>query len=313
MNAYRRYPVLAAITVFLTVMACTDNPFFEDKVSANNRSTVSGKVQLNDGTSPEDVYIWLAGMDVSARTDGNGNFTLVLPAPGLQPGGGITGVFKLYYYVGNYRFTTSSVLIRNGFFEYGSEDINAKGYISKTITLRKILDIQTSIDSTTFLLPDTLCHKIQVYVGDTLVWVDSCQIIPKDYDLKATITVTNLLPSVNIQSYKIDDHTAACLIFSKKGEPRYKSRFIFSRPYTGLTLEAIDHPVKWSVDIPWYYLPSESGLFYIRPFILVRQEGLPKGLTDSFGKHANIASGEYLYVPYKMHMDSVNFVTTNNR
>jgi len=83
----------------------------------NPKRTVTAVVKTNIKEMPY----------VSVRTDKRGNFILTLPSPQLQPGGGLTGSYKIYYYVANYEYAVSTVLIRNGRFEYNSEDINKEG------------------------------------------------------------------------------------------------------------------------------------------------------------------------------------------
>jgi hypothetical protein len=88
------------IVIFVFLMKCTGNPFWNDDIDSEDRLTVTGKVQLQDDPDPETIFIWLEGIQVSTYTNSKGEFTLELPAPQLQPGGGLTGSLKLYHYKG---------------------------------------------------------------------------------------------------------------------------------------------------------------------------------------------------------------------
>ena len=295
---------LSILTVF--IIACTNNPFFDDKVSADHELNVSGTIKLNDGSTPDNIYVWLEGFDVSTRTDKKGHFKLTLPSPQLQAGGGLTGVYKIYYYIGNYKYASSSVLVRNGRFEYGSKDLDKKGKIVKTITLRKILDIQTIINSKNYSLPDTILNpNFPDTVNNS---EDSLLIVLNDLELRITIILTNLTGGVKVQSYMAEENTAACAIFRKKDDPEYKSHFIFGKFYTGLSSQEINTVTKWQLDIDWYELTLEPGEYVVRPFLNVLQDGLPENLLNSFGERANIANVEYLYVPYKIETDDINIL-----
>ena len=296
-------------TIF--IIACTNNPFFDDKVSSDNKLNVSGTVKLNDGSAPDNVYIWLEGFDISTRTDKRGNFELTLPSPQLQAGAGLTGGYKIYYYIANYEYATSSVLIRNGRFEYGSKDLDKTGNISKTITLRKILDVQTIINSTDFMLPDTILNQDfpdTVYNNE-----DSLLYIMNDPSLNITIQLTNLMGGVKVQSYKLDENKAACVIFRKADDPESKSHYIFNELSTVLSSQEINSVTKWQINLDWYEITLEPGTYIFRPFLIILQDGLPQELLNSFGKKAYRATPEYLNVPYKLETDSIKIVAGCNR
>jgi len=99
--------------------------------------------------SPDDVFVWLEGLDISTRTDPEGFFQITLPPPSSQPGGSLSGVFKLYFYVANYRLDSAYVVILNGCVEYDHGDLNEKGEISRTKCLSEFLSIRTSLNPST--------------------------------------------------------------------------------------------------------------------------------------------------------------------
>jgi len=98
---------------------------------------VEGKVRLSDNSDPSNVFIWLEGLNISTYTDEAGEFILNIPPPQFQPGGGMSGDFRLFYYVGNYKCTSSSVVIRDGYIDCGVGDVDSEGNVNEIIILTK--------------------------------------------------------------------------------------------------------------------------------------------------------------------------------
>ena len=97
---YRTFKLLVIFNSLLLGVKCTENPFDnEDKILANS---IMGKVELSDQQSPDNVHVWFKAFNISTRTDENGNFELKLPTETKQSGGGLDGIYSLYFYVANY-------------------------------------------------------------------------------------------------------------------------------------------------------------------------------------------------------------------
>jgi len=145
--------IFIIIAISSVYVACTDNPFFEDTEFWSDKLWVRGQVELNriDNDLPlEDksgVFVWLEGLNVSTHTNSDGQFELQLASPATLPGGATAwnGAFKLYYYVANYKYEYSTIVIRNGKVEYGQQDVDEKGNINKIIQLDELLGIRTTI------------------------------------------------------------------------------------------------------------------------------------------------------------------------
>ncbi len=148
MQIIRSYPKLYTIlvvTVTLTLFnQCTENPFDrKDNSDILDHHVLQGTLSLSDTASKNDIFIWLAGVGISTFSDSHGSFRLQLPNTSEVQG--LNGLFSLYYYLGNYGIESSQVMIRDGLFEYGKNDINDQGKIINAPVLIKLLDIRTSV------------------------------------------------------------------------------------------------------------------------------------------------------------------------
>ena len=132
---------------------CTSNPFFNDSIEQLNRLVVKGEIRLNDSQTHDNIFVWLEGLEINDYSDANGKFSLELPTPTEQA---VSGIYKIFYYVGNYEIETSSVGINNGEFIFGAEDINNEGKISNIIMLQKLVNIETTIEQSNIFQTDSL-------------------------------------------------------------------------------------------------------------------------------------------------------------
>jgi len=210
----------------------------------------------------------------------------------------------------NYEYSVSSVLVRNGLFEYDSKDIDKKGNISKTITLQKILDIRTIIDSTDFTFPGSITNSN--YPDNTIPYRNLFTLDKENTNLNISVMLKNLKSKVKVQSYKIDKNNAACAIFRRKDDPISKSHFVFGKLYTGLSSQEIVSPTIWQIDIEWHeLLMLQPGEYIVKPFLNVLQDSLPRELLNSIGEDVTRASIDYLNVPFKMETDTINILHRN--
>lgn len=132
--------------LFLSILLfsnCTDNSLFGNaEISANS---IRGTVKLGNNLKPDEVFIWLEALDVNTRTDENGQFTLNLPTANKQPGGGIDGIYDLYFYVANYQLQSVKISILNGNVQLSKLSLTSEGELRQTVVLQEILNINSSI------------------------------------------------------------------------------------------------------------------------------------------------------------------------
>ncbi len=252
---------------------CTENPFFEDDVEISQNLKIEGTVLLSDQFSPENVYVWLSDIDIATTTNDKGSYSLELPDPASQPGGGLSGVFTLYFYLANYALDSASVLILNGQFEYGKGDINTRGVVNKTV-LPKLLDIKSVLSPA----------KVFDFEKNTI---------------EISFILTSRTDSVTVQTYKNPGGQTSCLAIQVVGAETGEGAMIRGN-YTTLMYEVIKDETEWYmayVFSPHYFKP---GKYAFRPFLRIMQPGLPRELIRSIDAHAYDFDLGYLKLPFKI-------------
>lgn len=276
--------ILFLISVSLISLMCTSNPIFEDRDSSS-KQTVKGRIQLSDGASPDNVFVWLEGLNISTYTNDGGHFTLQLPPPQSQSGGGLTGDYRIFYYVGNYRITTSSVVIRNGSFEYGAGDIDTEGNIDGTKILQKLADINTVIQPSEITEYDSSRVGITLFVTVTVV--------PKSNSVKVKMPIGpgGLLTAM---IFKGIDASISDAVFYGNAQLSEPINVTAIRNWqTGIKARNIN-------STPYYTL--EAGEHEVIPYIRIVQDDLPDGLIESIGENAGTFNHDYLKIPVRLNL-----------
>lgn len=294
MNSNSRYFLFVICLGFLIFsLQCTENPFFSDS-SIDSRS-LFGEVTLDDGQIPSDVFIWFEPFDISTRTDISGKFSMKLPSPSEQAAGGLTGIFKLYYYVANYKIFYQEVAISGGKVQR-SQDYTAllEGEVPP-VRLEKILDINT----TSFALS---------------------RLENRDWSIETRFTVRAIQDNVTIetiQSIPFGDSKMQYiggLVYSVDENNPFEQTFLFENPSLGHhtasfavgsgtlhLLPMVAHISQWSF---------HPGHYTFKPFILVRQPGIPLGLLDNLGRQNMKFSTDYVNYPLKITNNIFHFNRT---
>lgn len=281
--------LLIVIVISLVYLSCTDNPFFKDTDFLSDKLIIKGTVELDQTEDAGGVYVWLEGLNVSTYTKINGQFELHLKSPSALPGGATAwnGEYRLYYYLANYRFESSSILIRNGKVEYGKRDVDINGNISKTIVLTELLGIKTSIDPT---------------------------LTPKNVIFQQKVDLTFMIHGdpVLLETYVPLDASSGCVIFRRLDEVEGLSTFIMANRniYDRFYLRESD---IWHMQLgdtnemgikDMDPIPIESGIYEVVPFLLIQQEDLPYELLESISPYYDTFSAEYLKLPFKWDVDT---------
>ena len=280
-NFFKYISKVAGILAVLFLMyTCTENPFFDETIDIPNRITVEGTVLLNDDSAPVDIYVWMERFNLSTYTDASGYFKFKLPDPRLQPGGGMNGVYSIYYYVANYRVKTSTLLLLNGQIEYGKGDVNKDGRIKQTVILPKLIDIKTEITP----------REIAYDNKDPL-------------DIKITLDVK--VDSLRVATYQRITGQTSCVIIKPKGAS-IDSAFILQGAGTDLRDEWIRDKTVWLMRY-WFsvgFFPV--GEYEFSPYIIIYQDNLPQELLDSIDDELLSLSYRYLNLPIKQ---QIGFLT----
>ena len=263
--------LLIVVLVLLILSGCTWNPFGEDEISSGYRK-ISGNVQLNDGSNPDNVYVWLEGFNVGTYTDGTGQFSLTLPHSGTS---NLSGVYKLYFYVANYELDYAQVVVQNGEFVYSRGDINKQGQLGLPKILRRFMRIETSVNPAS--VTQNYTENIDVMVTLTATTDSATVIIPKS--IGGSLGAV-LIRKIGSQEVFIHEYS----------------------PYSGMDYHILvgqRQPQVISMIFNLILKPLLPGDYEVIPYLLMAHESIPGDLIETLGSNVKALSQNYLKIPFK--------------
>lgn len=261
------------------IQGCEKSPVGSEDISLGARK-ISGNINLNDGSDPTGIYVWLEQFNLSTKADQNGDFQLILPTPASQgPPGGINGTFNLYYYMANYRLSSSLVITKNGEFVFSEADVNREGQLKLPNPLVKFLQIDTKITPSTVKINFSQAIKVEttleaVHRNVTVVFpkalgrIIGAIFIKKVEDNRIYIIETEF--DLNI----VGDHET--LLILQPPEPRTME--------TEFKLNEVNLP---------------TGDYEIIPYFLIEDKETPIALFESFGAGIDELGPNYLKLPMR--------------
>jgi hypothetical protein len=270
MKFLKIYLISSVVIVFF----CTENPLFKDKEIKGN--AIKGKVSLEGRQSAENVFIWLEGYNLGTFTDQNGAFQLAL-STSSQSSGGMTGQFRLYFYVNNYQLDSASVVLVNGNIQAAAGDLDKNGTLKQTVLLTKTLDIDVAVTPTV----------ISANFSDSL---------------HLTVTLQAYPDSVLITS-KIRDALYLGAVFIKSSGNNQNIRLIDQGGslYTKLPIyreyKVPNYKRQYFMTIPFNAKEYSAGEVEIIPYLMVTPIKLPAGLLRNFTRNYQELSTDFLNIP----------------
>lgn len=254
--------------------SCTSNPFGGDDI-ADEKRQVSGVVQLSDQGSPKDIHVWMAGFNISTRTNEQGQFQLTLPPKGSQgTSGGVNGFFNIYPFLANYRLDSAQTVIQNGAFVYSKADINKDGKLASLRQLRRFLRISTAVS------PSSVQRSFAGRIGVTVT-------------LEATIDSTTVIfPNA------LGD-LLGVVFFRRVGTEEVTT--FETTPGVGVRdIELIGRAAKSRTTVfNLVQVPLAPGQYEAIPYLLIRHEKLPKGLLEGIAANVEALGPDYLKLPMR--------------
>jgi len=246
--------------IALLFSSCTSNSFFANSIRPTNN--VQGTIELSDGLSPEGVLVWFKVFNLNTQCDENGKFSLGIPNSANQSGGGLDGIYTVYFYMANYRIDSIRVVLASGQIKLGNLDNDQNGEIDRTILLANILQVEARVGKPVLTIPQ---------------------------DRKQTINFTLTAPQENV---KVSITTSRPL---RRGVPpslhgyiRDRSKNIcipvFNRdqPSTTSFLEVGVNKVEISpMEILLETGILQVGDFQVLPALTIEQDGIPQGLLQA--------------------------------
>ncbi len=263
----------AAFLVLSFLGGCSENPFFGEDINSTGKLTISGKINIHDAQTDDGVFIWLEGLGSHTTSNPDGSFELKIAEAQLQSGGGLTGFYKIYYYLSNYRIRTSDVFLYRGQVEYGYGDIDANGKVLNTVQLSRLLSIETRIDPAAFEIDFTGQFKVYVNLR--------CEV-----------------DSVLVETYKTTTNELGYVLARDANVADPQSYVISQNSF--FVREVIYSATTWYMEVPWQNGALPAGEYDIIPFVAARQPGLPEGLVAHFESILNPPTKKYADFPVKL-------------
>lgn len=269
----------------LSQLSCTSSPFGQNEISEGRRE-MTGSVLLSEPRNLEDIYVWMEEFNISSRTDENGEFSLTLPPPSSQSqGGGVNGVFDLYFYIANYYLRKTEVLVRDGEFLYGEASLNADGELLAPEVLTEFLLIRTTITPTITTLdcspnppgPSTPpCDTMLVRLTLQATKGDSVPVVfPGSPSGLGGVVLKNV------------DTEEAFTIAAIPGSQSQHTVGVEEQPVTRvMTFNLRENPIP-------------RGTYEVIPYFLIRFEDIPQGLKASLGPAAEQLDVAFLRIPFR--------------
>lgn len=247
---------LAGILSF-SAFNCTSNSLYSDDVQAINK--IRGIVELNDGADVEGVFVWFKIFNISTQCDENGEFDLKIPNPANQSGGGLDGIYQIYFYMANYRIDSVGVILDKGQIKLAGADSDKDGMLDSPILLDNILRIEAQIGNPLVLIPQrdkqTVGFKLSAPTGRVNV----------------ILTRSNPISQGDPQFLSGvigDKNKNLCVEIFRRGRQQGNSN--------------LEVGASWVDIYPMEILAATGDLqvgdFEVRPAITVEQAGLPAGL-----------------------------------
>jgi len=270
-------PVLLLGIYLLLFSGCTKSPLSEDKTSLGTRQ-IRGAVTIDDGSSPENVYVWLPGFDVGTATDANGKFLLSLPSSSGQSS--LSGVFTVYFYLANFYLDSAKVFTRDGAFVYEKGDVNKNGELSAPRRMQRLLRISTTVKRLNSVVTNEDSTVVQVSL--------QADVNP------VTVIFPNACPDRECPDHRIGAvllrNIASNEIFVVQMSPGATSRHLVT---VGRT------PVMRTMYFSLDRVFISPAVYEVIPYLRIERGELPPGLMDSLGPDVLALGPDYLKIPFR--------------
>jgi len=278
--------VLSGVILVLALTGCTNNPFETTDKITPRENKIEGTVQLDDGSSPDGVYVWLERLNRGSWTDRKGHFEMIFTAAN-QPGNALSGEAKLYYYLANYKIETARLAFFQGKVLYAHGDLNDEGVIKKPIILTKLLEVKIDVEPQQFPRNPVL---------------DSLTMVEREL-IRVQLKLRSLTESVKILCPHDELGPLAVLFFKRIDSVQQFAEMRKTRGPEAIIFLADQFiglvPQKWETSFSLEVGHLPPGNYQIIPYFSVYQDNLPEELLESLGKNVTRPIMTYLNLPMK--------------
>lgn len=263
--------VLQVLILTGLLFSCTENPFSRP-AEISSRQAVTGRVVSAATGLPMIAYVWFEGTNTGHFTDSQGKFVLTLPERSSQPPGGLTGVFPLHVFAGNFQPLTRRIVVRNGEFVYSQPPVNEQGNIDPDIFLQQLFEISTTVTPATFT---------RDYEG---IW-------------QVEISVHTLLDSLHLNTIESKPWEPGAVIIQRVDTSAVAPQLFTLAPFHTVTRTLSADTATWTGRK--MLLPGDFALGEYRavPLFWIEQE-LPDAVFETIGVNFDSLDTGYLKLPF---------------
>ncbi len=270
-----RFPaLLLAMTVLLS--SCTDNPFESESVVSGSDRRIGGSVVLADQSDHSGVYLWLEGFGAVARSGSDGRFSILLPPAASQSAsGGVTGIFNLYAFLGNYRTASIRTVVKNGTFSLPTDAIDEEGNIRNELFMQELFSVETTLSRSSIEADSPRVITMTIYLKSSIAGAEVY--FPRRVnDVEGPIVLRNIVT----------------------GEAVVRNTVVTGVEISDyIKLGSVPFDRSLMLIIPKGTM--KAGRYEIIPYILPQRQTAPMSLLNSLAEHATELGPNYVFYPMR--------------
>ena len=241
---------------------------------------ITGNVLTENNQTNVPVSVWLETFDLYTTTDSVGDFSFSI-TNSQTPNGSMNGPVNLYFFIHNYELDSATVYFTNGNFSKEQTDFSEDGELLNPVEMKKILsgDVLLHFNNNSIQNLDTLRVSVNLETH-TAVSIDTYKYILQEdgSDFHSGLFFRPLPDNETVSIYRFSGTDQ----FGNSVEDQLRN----------LTYDA-NESITWT-----YYLLSDSlnlssGDYEVLPYLLIRHDQIPIGLTEAHGGDSALTLSTY--------------------
>lgn len=275
------------ITILMVSNSCTENPFSDDGSNKIAKEKISGYVELSDGVTPDNVFVWLEEFNLSTYTDSIGKFSFTLPLPENQGyGNGFDGKFMMYFYVNNYMDDSVEIEFSQGELLDDQKNIGNTGKFKEVVVLKPLFNFAT-----------TNFHECIEYDGVFLVEFENDNLL-QYIDVKFEIYEKTIV-AYSLREDQTRGFFRTGMIFVPLNPEKDIIFFKSSAAYNSTNSLVKSTESTWTFMLNMKKDEFEEISYQVYPYLFVLHPNLPDKMIEELGTEKFEFNENYLKLPIK--------------